>query len=79
MTLLACVIYLGADEFLRHPLPDPGEEPWQGGDLLDTRPVKAASLRPIVFSALASLSWGMPATATTGTQEALGAQAAAHR
>jgi len=26
-----CVIYLPADEVLRHPLPEPAEEPHQGG------------------------------------------------
>ena len=38
MTLLACVISLRVDEFLRHPLPEPAEEPHQGGVLRDYRP-----------------------------------------
>ena len=36
MTVQACVIYLPADEFLRHPVPEPVEEPHQGGDFRDT-------------------------------------------
>jgi len=47
MTLLACVINLPADEFLRHPPPDPARECHQGGGFSDTSDTSGAAPKPL--------------------------------